>query len=265
MLQKDPSHIRNRNIERLSEPPKEYEDQNNTLEFPVQNLGVNGNNSQSVENPSQSIGKPIPHGSTSDTLPETAINSHTMQESIRLNTSFLQELEQLENLVLDSVRVPLTDLVVIDEGLALQQIESIRQQIPQAIEIASAILQRKQEILQEAQKYARESIESANKQAERIIQKSALLRQAELEATQIRVEAQRECQKMRRETQEEIEQWREYAIAEYQEIQHGADEYARNVLGNLEGQLGQMLGIIRNGYQQLESNTVQDKSNHHQQ
>ena len=179
-------------------------------------------------------------------------------------TPFFQEFEKLENLVLDSVRVPLTELVVIDEGLLLERIQSIRKQIPQELAIAINILQRKQEILKQAQEYTRESIESANRQAERIIQKSALLRQAELEATRIRVETERECEQLRRQTQEEIEQWREYAIAEYQEIQNGADEYAKNVLGNLEGQLGQMLGIIRNGYQQLETNTVQDRSNHQQ-
>ncbi len=262
MLQKDPLQTHNLKADQRSEQPAEFENRSSSANFPLQNLGLNQDNSEPVESTDGVISQPISNVSVPRSFAPST-DSHPIEDNLKLNTDFLKELEQLENLVLESVRVPLTELVVIDEGLILEHIESIRKQIPQEIAIAINVLQRKQEILHQAQDYARESIESANKQAERIIQKSALLRQAELEATRIKVEAQRECQQMRREAQEEIEQWREYAIAEYQDIQHGADEYAKKVLGNLEGQLGQMLGIIRNGYQQLEPNTVQDRSNHH--
>ena len=265
MLQKDPLQTPNLRVDKRSEQPAEFEDRSNSPNLPLQNFGLNGSNSKPVETTDGVISRDISDVSVSPSFVELSTDPHTIEQNLKLNTDFLQELEHLENLLLESVRVPLTELVVIDEGLVLDRIESIRKQIPREIAIAINILQRKQEILKEAQEYARKSIESANQQAERIIQKSALLRQAELEATRIKVETQRECQQLRRETHEEIEQWREYAIAEYKDIQQGADEYARNALGNLEGQLGQMLGIIRNGYQQLEPNTVQDKSNHHQQ
>ncbi|MDJ0680716.1 MAG: DivIVA domain-containing protein [Xenococcaceae cyanobacterium MO_167.B52] len=263
MLQKDPLPTPNLRVDKRSEQPAEFEDRSTSPNLPLQTKVLNGSNSKPVETTDEVISQDISNVSGSHPFVESSSDSPTVEQNLRLNTNFLEELEQLENLVLESVRLPLTELVIIDEGLVLDQIESIRKQIPREMAIAINILQRKREILQQAQEYARKLIESANQQAERIIQKSALLRQAELEATRIKVETQRECQQLRRETQEEIEQWREYAIAEYQDIQQGADEYAKKVLGNLEGQLGQMLGIIRNGYQQLEPNTVQDKSNHH--
>ena len=264
MLQKEPLPTRNLKIEGRSEQPVEFEDRSNSQNFPRQKVNLDRSNAEQSETKNEGISKPISQVSVSHPFVEESVEPNITEDNIKLNTDFVEELEQLENLVLDSVRVPLTELVVIDEGLILDRIESIRKQIPRELAIAINILERKQEILQQAQNYARESIESAKEQAERIIQRSALLRQAELEATRMKVETEQECQQLRQETQEEIAQWREYAIAEYQDIQNGADEYARNVLGNLEGQLGQMLGIIHNGYQQLEPNTVQDKSNRHQ-
>lgn len=202
--------------------------------------------------------------SYSDQVEAAPSDTHIDDDDIELNVDFQQELEGLESLILDSVRIPLTELVVIDEGLVLDRVDSIRKQIPRELAIAKTILQRKQEILKQAEDYARNLIESTKQQANRIIQESALVRQAELEATSIRIEAQRESEQLRQKTQEEIEYWRELAIAEYEEIQNGADDYARNVLGNLEGQLSQMLAIIHNGYQQLEAEKVQDRANNHQ-
>lgn len=44
---------------------------------------------------------------------------------------------------------------------------------------------------------------------------------------------------------------RQKAIAEFEEIQQGADEYADAVLNNLEQQLKEILRIIYNGRQKL--------------
>ena len=214
--------------------------------------------------PTSSISDPCSAVLRRSTFEQSAPSDTHIDDDIELNVDFQQELEGLESLILDSVRIPLTELVVIDEGLVLDRLDSIRQQIPRELEIAKAILQHNQEILKQAEDYARNLIESAKKQANRIIQESALVRQAELEATRIKIEAQRESEQLRQKTQEEIEYWRELAIAEYEDIQNGADDYARNVLGNLEGQLSQMLAIIHNGYQQLEAEKVQDRANNHQ-
>ena len=259
MLQQDPLATRNFRIDRRAEQSGQDEDTNNNPTLPLQNLDISENHSYKVaqtnsEQLQQNISEPTTLSSHSDASPT---NGYPM----RLNVDFEAELEELETLILESVRVPLTELVVIDEGLILERIDSIRKRIPPELEIALNILQRQQEILQQAENYARDLIESAKKQAKRIVDKSALIRQAELEATRIKIETQRECEQLRQKTQEEIENWRELAITEYEDIQNGADEYARNVLGNLEGQLTQMLGIIRNGCQQLEPKTVQDKSN----
>jgi hypothetical protein len=43
-------------------------------------------------------------------------------------------------------------------------------------------------------------------------------------------------------------------MAECEEIQNGADDYADHVLGSIEQQLNEMMRVIRNGRQQVQGN-----------
>ncbi len=257
MLQKEPLQTHNLKVNRPLEELVEIEDKGSNQSLPIPDVNIDDFRASS--NSASEIS--IPPAFVEKLSTASEINK---TDEINLNVDFVKELDRLENFITDGVRVPLTELVVIDEILILDRIDSIKSKIPQELAIAVNIIQRKKEILQKAEEYAKNLLDSTNKQAERIIQRSALIRQAELEATKIKIEAERECQQMRQEAQKEIQEWQEVAIADYENIQNGADEYARGVLGNLEGQLSQMLGIIRNGYEQLEPKTVQDRANHQQ-
>jgi cell division septum initiation protein DivIVA len=162
-----------------------------------------------------------------------------------------KKLEQLEDLILEGVHIPLTGMIIIDEQQALDQLELIKTNLPTALAAAIEITSRKQEILQEAVNYARNLVESAQAQANQILNESAIIRKAELEAAKIRFQTEQECRQLKQQTQEEVERWRQYAITECQEIQAGADDYADAVLGNIEHQLKDMLGVIYKGRQQL--------------
>jgi hypothetical protein len=61
-----------------------------------------------------------------------------------------------------------------------------------------------------------------------------------------------EVEKIRTRTLEEIQQMRQEAIAECQEIQVGADEYADRVLHQIEDQLNGMLQLVQRGRSQLQ-------------
>ena len=163
-----------------------------------------------------------------------------------------QELDMLENTISQGVSVPLTDLVIVDAGIILERIESIKHNLPTALAHSLEILQQKQAIIQQAKNQAQQVLKSAQAEAERILQESTLLRQTELEASKIKFDAQQECEQLRQTTYEEIERWREMATIEYEEIQKDADNYAKTVLSDLEDNLSQMLTIVHNGRQQLE-------------
>lgn len=162
-----------------------------------------------------------------------------------------QELERLEDSILDATRIPLTELVILDEGNILEHLDAIKAKLPSELATAIKILQHKREIISEAEDYARRLVRIAEERATAIIQESAIVSQAKLEAAKITSETQQECDRLRQETEAEITQWRESAIAECQEIQVGADRYADGVLSSVEQQCQEILTVIQNGRQQL--------------
>lgn len=183
---------------------------------------------------------------TSSDLPE-AINDES-----ELGFNIEIEIDALEELIANSTPVPLTDLVVINRVLLLNQLDRIKQNLPTDLATAIEIANYKQQIISDAEGYAALVIKSAEERASEMLQDSALVRQAELDGAKVRLKIERECQELMQTTQKKAAQLKQNAIAECQAVQMGADNYASNVLGDLEQKLQQMLSIIQNGRQQLE-------------
>lgn len=173
-----------------------------------------------------------------------------------------RELNKLEEMILDSPRIPLSKRTLVDEEQLLDQLDLIRLNLPTAFQEAAEVVRHKEDLLSEAEQYAQEILETAERRAAQILDEMGLIRQAELEAQQIRQRVQQECEaaqeqtmadidRMRRQAQQELEEIRKRAIAESEEIQQGADDYADSVLKGMEQQLSDMIRVIRNGRQQL--------------
>lgn len=191
-------------------------------------------------------------------FPDESTSSDGLSRSIDLH----RELNRMEELVLDSPRIPLSNRTLIDEDRLLEQLDAMRLALPTVLQEALAIVQQKEAIFQDAEKYAQDIIASAEQRAVQILDESGLVRQAELEAAQTRQQLQQECEvlrdelladmeQIRRQAQQEADDMRQMAIAECQDIQQGADDYADRVLSNMERQLTDMVTVIRNGRQQL--------------
>lgn len=177
-----------------------------------------------------------------------------------------QALDRLEEMILDSPRLPFGRRTLVDEEQLLDQLDAVRLSLPAAFREAEAIARQRQQILFEAEQRAQDILDGARQQAARAIDETTLVRQAQLEAEAIRQEIQTEAntarseliaelERLRDEMTAETEQMRQAAIAECEAIQDGADDYADRVLGNIERQLGEMLRVIRNGRQQLEQDS----------
>jgi hypothetical protein len=168
----------------------------------------------------------------------------------------------LEEIILASFRIPLTGRTLVDEEKLLDQLDYIRLALPSSFSESAAILQQKDEILLEAEEYGQQIVDAAQIKRAQILEESDITLQAQHEAENLRRQVQQDCEAMmeetlleidalRRQCQQELEQMRQQAVAEAQEIEQGADEYADGVLQNIEEDLSQMIGIIRNGRKQL--------------
>ena len=173
-----------------------------------------------------------------------------------------RELNQIEEIILDSPRILFTGRTLVDEEILLDHLDLIRMNLPGAFAEAREIMNYKEEILLEAEKYAQDIIEAAQQRANEILDESNLMRAVQAEAEAIRQQTQQECEELTRNTwaqaeqnrqqaQQEVKDLRQLTLNECEEIYQGAEEYADSVLDNLEGDLVKMLTIIRNGRQQL--------------
>ncbi len=190
--------------------------------------------------------------------PETPVNNSP-------GIDIQRELNRLEEMILDSPRIPLTRRTLVDEEQLLDQLDLIRLNLPSAFQESDIIVRHKDEILQEAEEYAQEIIDAAEQRAARILNEMGLIQQAKSEADQLRQQVQHECDTLQQQTlseieqiryrlQQELEEKRSRTMAECEEIQNGADDYADHVLGSIEQQLNEMMRVIRNGRQQIQGN-----------
>ncbi len=179
-----------------------------------------------------------------------------------------RELNRLEEMILDSPRIPLSRRTLVDEEQFLDQLDLVRLSLPEAFHEAMEIAQHRDEILDQAEQYAQEIVEEAERRAAQILNESGIIQRAEQEAQQIRTSVQQECEsvqqqtiaqieQMRRQAQQDLEEMRRMAIEESEEVQIGADEYADKVLRDMEAQMSEMLRIVRNGRNQLQINQPQ--------
>jgi cell division septum initiation protein DivIVA len=190
------------------------------------------------------------------------------------NVDIQRELSRLEEMILESPRIPFTRRTLVDEEQLLDHLDKIRLNLPGAFQDASELLRRQEEILQQAEQYAREVVEAAEKQATGILDEMGIVRQAKVEADRVRQQVQLDCEaaqeqtiaeieQLQRQAQQELEAIRARAISEAEAIETGADEYADRVLRNIEQQFSEMLRVIRNGRQQLQQESayrVHDKA-----
>lgn len=206
--------------------------------------------------------------------PNASINRQSNGTHSRREADFdiQQELARLQEIIYESFHIPVTRWTIIDEDKVLEQLEFIGTKMPEAITKALRVLEQEQEILANAEAYAQRIIQQAQQEAAEILDESGIIQQAQHEATQIRQQVQSECEAIQAQTIAEIEQQRQVAngemqqlyqnsVTEAQQIQEGADEYADTVLTRLEQELGEMLGVVRNGRQQLYNHSAQRQTN----
>jgi cell division septum initiation protein DivIVA len=190
------------------------------------------------------------------------IQSPIVNPDFTSNIDLLQVLNEIEETIATSPRLPLVGLTVIDEEPIIDRLDLLKNNLPNAIAQAWQLLDREHEIIRDAESYAKEIVVEAERDAAKILSEQGILRQAEQEANQIRLITEQECdrlrhntlldiEEMRHTTRQEIEQWRELAMADSQDIQDGADDYADAVLDDLEQKLSQMLEVIHKSREQL--------------
>jgi hypothetical protein len=138
--------------------------------------------------------------------------------------------ERLEAMIANGRKLPLTSNVVVDQAAALDLIDELRHAVPEEIQSARRINAEGERILERAQQESERIVAKAQEQAAFLIDERGLTETAEAEGRQIVAEAS----------------------AEADDVRRGSDEYATEVLVNLEGEVVKALQSIRRGIELLD-------------
>ena len=178
-----------------------------------------------------------------------------------------QSLDILEELILESPRVPLSRRTLVDEDKLLEQLDRIRLNLPSVFQEATHVLQQRDRILGSAEQQAQAMLNEVEHEAARRLQEMGIVQRAEEQARQVQHKLQQECETLRSQTMAEIEQWQEtarqhwettkqQAESECAAMKQEADVYAAQVLQRVEHQLSEMLRVVYNGRRSLTGETA---------
>ena len=139
-------------------------------------------------------------------------------------------IDKLDDLVHNAKPVPLTDQVRVDKEEIYDILDQMRATIPEEIKQARWIVKERQEMLAEAKKEAERIIKDARERQERLVGEEEVTKQAERAAEDIVEDAR----------------------AREREIRLGAEDYADEMLANLEVNLGKLLTAVQRGRDRLQ-------------
>ncbi len=160
-------------------------------------------------------------------------------------------IERMEDLILTGMGIPFTPFTVINGEKLVPLLDRIRENLPAEIQHAQRVLERRDEIVNEAQQKATQILQDARKQSDFMLSESELLRAVHEEANRIRQQITLELDAMRKKAFEEAEAVRAQATEEARAVREGADEYAEAILNSLDKSLTEFQTVVHNGQKHL--------------
>ncbi|MFQ6000194.1 MAG: ATP synthase F0 subunit B [Anaerolineae bacterium] len=139
-------------------------------------------------------------------------------------------IDRLESLINEAKRLPLTSGVIVNQDELLKVIDQMRITIPVEIREARRLKEEREQVIAQAQAEAEKIVAEAKGQVDGLLTEEELLKAAKEESAKIIEQARREAEKIRK----------------------GADEYAIEVLGQLQDQLMALQTTIQNGLDYLQ-------------
>jgi cell division septum initiation protein DivIVA len=144
-------------------------------------------------------------------------------------------IDRVEEIIDNARTVPFSNNKMIDPDKVYEIIDEIRAQYPDELKQARWIVKERQEMLEEAEKEANRILEDARDRAQALAAETEVVRLAEAQAADILDKARNQ----------------------EREIRLGAEDYADEMLANLEVNLGKLLTAVQRGRDRLQGKVSQ--------
>ena len=148
----------------------------------------------------------------------------------------------MESLVAGSSRLPLTGKIVVDANGLMELVDRIRTSMPEDLEEAQQIIDKREGVINQAIMDARRLKSSAEQESKTRVTETEVVKGAHRRAEELMSEAQRRAEKSLADAQRQADL-----------MHQDADQYALEVLSKLESQLSALLSSARRGIEQMES------------
>jgi hypothetical protein len=163
-------------------------------------------------------------------------------------------IDRLEALIRNGKRVPLTgNKIMIDEQECYDLIDQMRITVPEEVKIAKRTLLERERILADANEDAQHLIEQAERERQHMLGEKGLLAEAERQREIIISVATEESDEMHMQAQSMYDE----AVVQAQEMREGANQYAVQVLQELETLLGKHFSMVQNGLRSFKDQAEQ--------
>jgi cell division septum initiation protein DivIVA len=138
--------------------------------------------------------------------------------------------DRMEEVIDHGRNVPMTQQRMVDTDKLYELIDEVRAQYPDELKQARWIVKERQEMLEEAEKEANRILEEARERAQALAAEQEVVKLAEQQAAEILDDAR----------------------SREREIRLGAEDYADEMLANLEANLGKLLTAVQRGRDRLQ-------------
>lgn len=139
-------------------------------------------------------------------------------------------IDQLEEVIDGSKQVPFSSNRMVSPDDVFDIIDEIRNSYPEDLKQARWIVKQQQEMAEDAERAANRILEEAQERARALIAETEVVRAAEARAAEILEDAR----------------------ANEREIRMGAEDYADEIMANLEVNLGKLLTAVQRGRDRLQ-------------
>lgn len=144
-------------------------------------------------------------------------------------------IDRMEEIVDNGKGVPFTNQKMVDPDAIYEIVDEIRAQYPDELKQARWIVKERQEMLEEAEKEANRILEDARERAQALASEQEVVRLAEAQAADILDKARQQ----------------------ERDVRLGAEDYADEMLANLEVNLGKLLTAVQRGRDRLQGKVSQ--------
>lgn len=140
-------------------------------------------------------------------------------------------LDEIENLVVEAKRVPFTNKCMIEDDDLVRLIDDLRNELPQEIQRANAVIEMQQQTINEAKAEANRIVEQAKSHAVSLVNETEILRQAQAQADAIMDKTMKNAN----------------------ELKHDSLNYAEEVFNHLVNNIGGALEVVQQAKDELNS------------